>query len=63
VFGYEVQSLVSTDYINGTRSGIVDALSTMVVDHTHLKMCIWYDNEYRYSTRMEDIARMVVGRM
>ena len=63
VLGFEEQPLVSTDYINDTRSGIVDALSTMVVDHTHLKMYIWYDNEYGYSARMVDIARMVVGQM
>jgi glyceraldehyde 3-phosphate dehydrogenase len=37
VLGYEEKPLVSTDYINDTRSGIVDALSTMVVDGTHLK--------------------------
>ena len=37
VLGYEEKPLVSTDYINDTRSGIVDALSTIVVDGTHLK--------------------------
>ena len=37
MLGYEEKPLVSTDYINDTRSGIVDALSTMVVDGTHLK--------------------------
>jgi len=40
-----------------------DALSTMEVDHTHLKMYIWYDKEYGYGMRMVDIARMVVERM
>ena len=62
VLGYEPQPLVSTDYINDTRSGIVDALSTMVVDKTHLKMYVWYDNEYGYSARMVDIARMIVAK-
>ena len=62
ILGYEEQPLVSTDYINDTRSGIVDALSTMVVDKTHLKMYIWYDNEYGYSARMVDIARMMVAK-
>ena len=63
VLGYEEQPLVSTDYINDERSGIVDALSTMVVDKTHLKLYVWYDNEYGYSARMVDIARMIVGKM
>jgi glyceraldehyde 3-phosphate dehydrogenase len=48
VLGYEEKPLVSTDYVNDTRSGIVDALSTMVVDGTHLKLYVWYDNEYGY---------------
>jgi len=63
VLGYEEQPLVSTDYINDERSGIVDALSTMVIDKTHLKMYVWYDNEYGYSARMVDIARMIAGKM
>ena len=62
ILGYEEQPLVSTDYINDTRSGIVDALSTMVVDDTHLKLYVWYDNEYGYSARMVDIARMLVAK-
>ena len=63
ILGYETQPLVSTDYINDTRSGIVDALSTMVVDGTHLKMYVWYDNEYGYSARMVDIALMIIAKM
>ena len=56
IMGYEEQPLVSTDFINDTRSGIVDAQSTMVVDGTHLKLYVWYDNEYGYSCRMVDVV-------
>jgi glyceraldehyde 3-phosphate dehydrogenase len=35
----------------------------MVVDSTHLKMYVWYDNEYGYSARMVDIAKMLVAAM
>ena len=31
----------------------------MVVDGTHLKLYVWYDNEYGYSARMVDVALMV----
>ena len=54
------RSPLSTDYTNDTRSGIVDALSTMVVDKTHLKMYVWYDNSR--TARMVDIARMIVAK-
>ena len=42
-----------------SRSGIVDALSTMVIDETQLKLYVWYDNEYGYCARMVDVATMV----
>eukprot|EP01047_Picozoa_sp_COSAG01_P120787 COSAG01_NODE_49544_length_371_cov_0.764706_2_plen_37_part_01 len=35
------QPLVSSDYKSDPRSGIVDALSTMVVDGTMLKLYVW----------------------
>lgn len=39
IMGYETRPLVSTDYTNDERSGIVDARSTMVVDGTCVKVC------------------------
>lgn len=38
ILGFEERPLVSTDYINDRRSGIVDAQSTVVVDGTHVKV-------------------------
>ena len=61
ILGYETRPLVSTDYINDRRSGIVDAPSTMVVDGSHVKILTWYDNEMGYSARMVDVARMVAA--
>lgn len=40
--GYEVKPLVSTDYINERRPGVVDALSTQVIDGTLVKIYAWY---------------------
>ena len=59
ILGYEPLPLVSTDYINDTRSGIVDALSTQVIDSTMVKLYVWYDNEMGYSCRFVDVASMV----
>ena len=56
ILGYETRPLVSVDYINDNRSAIVDALSTMVVNGTQLKVYAWYDNEWGYSSRMADLA-------
>jgi len=62
ILGYETKPLVSADYARDTRSGIVDALSTMVTDSTMLKVYAWYDNEMGYSCRMVDLACYMKGR-
>ncbi len=59
VLGYEQRPLVSADYTNDTRSGIIDAPSTMVVNGTQVKLYVWYDNEMGYAHRLVDVARMV----
>lgn len=59
ILGYETRPLVSADYTNDTRSTIVDAPSTMVVNGTQVKVYAWYDNEMGYAHRLVDVARMV----
>ena len=59
VLGFEHRPLVSADYTNDTRSGIVDGPSTMVIDETMVKLLVWYDNEYGYAFRMADLAQQV----
>lgn len=61
ILGYEERPLVSTDYINDPRSGIVDGLSTMVVDGTQVKLLVWYDNEWGYANRMMDLVAKVAA--
>lgn len=62
ILGYEERPLVSVDYKTDPRSCIVDALSTMVVNDTQLKLYLWYDNEWGYANRTAELVRMV-GRM
>ena len=59
ILGYEERPLVSVDYLNDARSSIVDALSTMVIDGTQVKVYAWYDNEWGYVNRMMDIVGLV----
>jgi glyceraldehyde 3-phosphate dehydrogenase len=61
ILGYEERPLVSADYTNDTRSGIVDAPSTMVIDGRMLKVVAWYDNEYGYVHRMAELAAKVAA--
>ena len=59
ILGYEERPLVSADYVNDTRSGVVDGPSTMVTDGRLVKVLAWYDNEYGYAFRMADLAAKV----
>lgn len=59
ILGYEERPLVSIDYKDDPRSSIIDALSTMVVDGTQVKILAWYDNEWGYANRMAELARKV----
>ncbi|MBP9731577.1 MAG: ArsJ-associated glyceraldehyde-3-phosphate dehydrogenase, partial [Moraxellaceae bacterium] len=43
ILGYEERPLVSVDYCNDPRSSIIDALSTMVINGTQVKIYAWYD--------------------
>jgi glyceraldehyde 3-phosphate dehydrogenase len=56
ILGYEERPLVSIDYVNDPRSSVVDALSTMVIDDTQVKIYAWYDNEWGYVNRMMELA-------
>ena len=59
ILGYEERPLVSVDYTNDPRSSIVDALSTMVIDGTQVKVLAWYDNEWGYVNRMMELAALI----
>jgi glyceraldehyde 3-phosphate dehydrogenase len=59
ILGFDEVPLVSVDYTNDTRSGIVDGLSTMVINDSQVKVLIWYDNETGYVNRMMELAAKV----
>lgn len=61
IFGYEERPLVSVDFLNDPRSAIVDALSTMVIDGTQVKILAWYDNEWGYVNRLVELACKVAA--
>jgi glyceraldehyde 3-phosphate dehydrogenase len=61
ILGFEERPLVSADYTNDTRSGIVDGPSTMVIDGRMVKVLVWYDNEYGYAHRMAELAAKVAA--
>jgi glyceraldehyde 3-phosphate dehydrogenase len=59
ILGYTEEPLVSVDFMHDPRSGIVDALSTKVMDGNLVKVLAWYDNEWAYSLRLVDLAKYI----
>jgi len=59
ILGYEEKPLVSIDYRTDPRSSVVDALSTMVINGTQLKLYLWYDNEWGYANRTAELMQMI----
>jgi len=59
VLGFETKPLVSIDYRTDPRSSIVDALSTMVINDTQLKLYLWYDNEWGYVNRVAELSKYI----
>ncbi len=63
ILGYEMEELVSVDFRGDSRSCIVDAGFTKVIDGTCVKATAWYDNEWGYSCRVRDLVKYVAGKM
>ena len=57
---YTEKPLVSRDFNGDPHSSIVDALSTMVVEGTMVKVVSWYDNEWGYSNRVVDLTAYIL---
>ena len=59
ILGYETRPLVSIDYRTDPRSSVVDALSTLVINGTQVKLYAWYDNEWGYVNRTAELVQLV----
>jgi len=62
ILGYSEEPLVSMDYKGDPRSSIVDGLSTMTMGGNMVKIVAWYDNEWAYSVRCCDLAKLMVDK-
>jgi glyceraldehyde 3-phosphate dehydrogenase len=59
ILEYLEEDLVSSDIIGNTHSSIYDSKLTQVIDKRMAKIVSWYDNEWGYSTRVEEL----IGRL
>ncbi len=61
ILRYVEEPLVSVDFNHTSYSSEFDALSTKVIERRMVKVLAWYDNEWGYSCRLADLAKLVAG--
>ena len=59
ILGYTDEALVSTDFRNDARTSIFDVKAGIQLDPTFVKVCAWYDNEWGYSNKVCEMARVI----
>lgn len=59
ILGFTEEPLVSVDYKRDTRSSVIDAEFTFIMDGDMAKVVAWYDNEWGYSVRTADLAALI----
>jgi len=62
ILSYSDEPLVSSDFRGNSASSIVDGLSTVVLEGKMVKVLSWYDNEWGYSCRVGDLAKLMADR-
>jgi glyceraldehyde 3-phosphate dehydrogenase len=60
ILGYTDEAVVSTDFRDDSRTSIFDAKAGIQLDPTFVKVLAWYDNEWGYSCKVLEMARVIV---
>jgi len=67
ILGYADEEMVSTDFIHDNRSSIYDSLATLQNnlkgEKRFFKIVSWYDNEWGYSYRIAELAKLMIEKM
>jgi len=61
VLGYTEEKVVSTDFRGEPMTSVFDADAGIALDRTFVKVVAWYDNEWGYSNKVLEMARVVAG--
>ncbi len=59
IVDYNDAPLVSIDFNHNPASSIFDATQTQVINGTFVRVVAWYDNEWGFSNRMLDVAKVI----
>ena len=59
ILGYTDECVVSTDFRNESKTSVFDAKAGIQLDSTFVKVCAWYDNEWGYSNKVLEMAKVI----
>ncbi|TFZ01953.1 type I glyceraldehyde-3-phosphate dehydrogenase [Ramlibacter humi] len=62
ILGYTEDKVVATDFRGDARTSIFDADAGIALDGTFVKLVSWYDNEWGYSNKVLEMARVVAAK-
>ena len=62
VLGYTDEAVVSTDFRNESKTSVFDVKAGIQLDPTFVKVCAWYDNEWGYSNKVVEMARVIAAK-
>jgi len=62
VLGYTTDKVVSTDFVGEPCTSVFDVDAGIALDKTFIKVVAWYDNEWGYSNKCLEMARVVAGK-
>ena len=61
ILGYTEEMVVGTDFLGDARTSVFDVHAGIQMDDTFVKLVAWYDNEWGYSNKCLEMARVVAG--
>lgn len=61
ILGYTEDKVVATDFRGDARTSIFDADAGIALDDTFVKLVSWYDNEWGYSNKCLELAKVIAG--
>jgi glyceraldehyde 3-phosphate dehydrogenase len=62
ILGYTEEKVVSTDFRDESCTSVFDAEAGIALDSTFVKVVSWYDNEWGYSCKILEMARVIAGK-
>ncbi|MEZ5464742.1 MAG: type I glyceraldehyde-3-phosphate dehydrogenase [Lysobacteraceae bacterium] len=59
ILGYTEDKVVATDFVGETRTSVFDANAGIALDDNFIKVVSWYDNEWGYSNKCLEMAKII----